>query len=124
MLGLYLVLISVQLLESAIEIELLLGEEGQFREISASFSFGDKDPELALPGFHGVLLDLLDCASDFTGIRRLDFSEKGLRQQGALCLIFNHLHRVASLAARQRLERLKCAKMLKPCRLLSKGLSG
>jgi len=114
----------VEQAESAIKLELLLGEEGQFREVSASFGFSDEGAELALAILHGALLDLLDCASDFAGVGGLDFSQKGLSQEGALGRVFDNNHRVAGLAIRQQLERMECSKMLKPCGLLSKCLSG
>ena len=94
------------------------------REVAASFGFGNEGAELALAALHGVLLDLLDRASDFTGIGRLDFSQKRLCQQGALGRVFDNFHGVAGPAGGQCLERRKCAKMLKPCWLLSKSLSG
>jgi hypothetical protein len=112
----------VQLAEGTVELELLLGQNGEFGEVAAALGFGDLGAEVALAVLDGALVDLLDGAPDFKRFGRLDFGQKGLGQQRALGRIFDYIHGVAGLAAGKGLQAGIGAKMLKPSRLLGQGL--
>jgi len=89
----------MELAQGAVEVEFLLGEQGEFGKVATALGFGDEGAELALPVLDGTLLDLLDGAADFAGFRRLDFGEEGFGQEGALGLVVDDLHGVAGLAS-------------------------
>lgn len=94
-------MLTVQLAETAVEIEFLLGQAGEFGVVGAALGLGDEGAELALTMLDGALVDLLNCTTDFNGIGGLNFGQKRLGEQGALGLVFDNFHGVAGLTAGQ-----------------------
>ncbi len=111
-------MVVVQPAEGLVQIHLLLGKDSQFSDIAAALGLGDERPQVALAVVEGALLDFLQGSLDFGEFGRLDFGQQGLGEESALGFVCDHFHGVAGLAIGQRLQRAKCAKMLKPSWLL------
>jgi len=88
----------VELAQGAVEVEFLLGEQGELGKVAAAFGFGDEGAELALAVLESALMNLLDGAADFAGFRGLDFGEERFCKERALGLVVDDLHGVAGLS--------------------------
>ena len=114
-----------KLAQRAVELELLLGEQGQFGD-------SRRGARLRRSGRAGRAGGARWRAPESPGWRSrtslasggLTSAEQGLGQQGALGRVFDHVHGVAGLAAGERLQGREGAKMLKPSGLLGEGLGG
>jgi hypothetical protein len=114
----------VEFAEGAVEGELFLGEDGELGVVGAAFGFGDEDAEVAQLGRDGALLDLLDCALDFDGLRRLGFGKESFGEESALGGIFDDFHGIVCLTIGESEEGLGGTKRFKAGGLLKDGLGG
>jgi len=114
----------MQLLKSAVKVQLLLSEDNELGKVAAAFGFGNIGAHVAKLGFQGALLNLLDGAFDFGLFGRLGLGQQDLGEQCALSRVFHYIHGVVGSAAGQGLERRKSAKMLKERWLRGDGLGG
>ena len=69
-------------------------------------------------------MNLLDGALDFVLLGRLGLGQQRFGQQCPLRLVLDRVHRVASLAEAERLQRREDAQMLKPRGLLCQSPCG
>src|ERR1700692_4538849 len=82
-------LLVVELTQRSIQIQLLLGQQGQLGKIATPLGFGDQDAQIALAALNGPLLNLLDGAQDLALLRRLSLRQQGLGKQSALGWVFD-----------------------------------
>ena len=65
----------MQLAQRAVQLQLLLGQQGQLSVVAAALGFGDQLAQLALATHDGPLVNLLDGALDLALLGRLGFGE-------------------------------------------------
>jgi hypothetical protein len=104
----------VEAAQFAVEGELSLGEDGELGVVGAAFGFGDEDAEIAQLGRYRALLDLLNGALDFDGLRSFRFGQKCLGEESALGGVFDDVHRVVGLAIGESKQGWGCAQLFKP----------